>query len=99
MKKIITLIAIICLFSALNSCDSPGKKAAKEGMECIESAIDNASSLSSAQQAIQNCQENMKSKYGDKINSDPAFAKDFMESGKDWEKKIEEKLKAKFGSM
>jgi hypothetical protein len=102
MKNLFSLIVMLFLICVLIGCSEPaGKKAAKEGMDCMESAIDNASSLSSAQQAILQCQENLKNKYQDKINSDPAFAKDFMDVGnsnKDFEKKLAEKIKAKFGT-
>jgi hypothetical protein len=98
MKKVFLIIAIIIGIGFVYSCDSPGKKAAKEGMSCVESAIDNASSITEAQQSILKCQEIMKSKYQSKITNDQDFAKEFMESSKDWDKKIEEKLKTKFGS-
>ncbi len=100
LKNFVTLIALFLLIGIFYGCEPAGKKAAKEGMECLESAVDNATSITSAQQAMKDCQEKLKAKYQDKINNDPAFAKDFLETGnanKDFEKKLEDKLQSKFG--
>ena len=99
MKNLTALFSILLIVFLLTNCDSPGKKAAKESMECLEQAVDNENTIEKTREAISKCREQLKSKYQDKIQNDSKFQSDFEEASKDFEKTLEEKLKKKYGNI
>lgn len=95
MKKVLFLFAIVSMIT-LTACQSSGEKAADEIIECMNEALDNSSDLEEFESKLKECRDNLRRKYQDKIN-DSEFLKDVEKKFADFDKKIEEKAREKFG--
>ncbi|MCK5853453.1 hypothetical protein KAH27_10535 [bacterium] len=95
MKRFRLIAITMILATMMLSCDSPGTKAAKESMKCMEEAIENSHDMNDAREAIMDCQKMAKDKYLDELQEDEEFMNDFNASAKEFDSKLQKLLKEK----